>query len=218
LNTDPEEARLEARELSRYLLAKSYFDCREFDRCAAVFLPDSVSAGSASAQAAAAAPSPLATTTTTTAAASATSSSHRPAGAKGKARARGSFASVAATAAAAPSSSSSSASAAAHKLPRLSQKALFLSLYAKFLAGEKRKDEESEMILGPADGGATVNRELVDLAQKLDAWCTERMAHDEEAGARSQGWLEFLYVLLHTRRCILPPPPFLLGNPSGACT
>ena len=39
---DPEEAALEAKELNKYLLAKSFFDCREFDRCAAVFLPDTI--------------------------------------------------------------------------------------------------------------------------------------------------------------------------------
>src|ERR1700761_1612790 len=33
------EARLEAREYHRFLLAKSFYDCREYDRCAAVFLP-----------------------------------------------------------------------------------------------------------------------------------------------------------------------------------
>ena len=38
-NSDPEEARLESEEVSKYLLAKSYFDCREYDRCAAVLCP-----------------------------------------------------------------------------------------------------------------------------------------------------------------------------------
>ena len=38
-NPDRKEARLEAKELNRFLMAKSFFDCREFDRCAAVFLP-----------------------------------------------------------------------------------------------------------------------------------------------------------------------------------
>jgi anaphase-promoting complex subunit 8 len=32
--------------------------------------------------------------------------------------------------------------------PKLSQKSLFLALYAKYLAGEKRKEEETEMVLG----------------------------------------------------------------------
>ena len=39
IRKDPTEARLEAREAHKFLLAKTYFDCREYDRCAAVFLP-----------------------------------------------------------------------------------------------------------------------------------------------------------------------------------
>src|SRR5271163_4907368 len=42
---DPVEAALEAKEANRYLLAKSYFDTREYDRCAAVFLPPSTPSG-----------------------------------------------------------------------------------------------------------------------------------------------------------------------------
>ncbi|KAI5279358.1 Anaphase-promoting complex subunit 23, partial [Ascosphaera aggregata] len=41
---DPEEAYLEAREAHKYILAKSYFDAREYDRCSAVFLPASSAA------------------------------------------------------------------------------------------------------------------------------------------------------------------------------
>lgn len=44
-NTDPDEAILEMKEISNYLLAKSLFDCREYDRCAAVFLPESTLTG-----------------------------------------------------------------------------------------------------------------------------------------------------------------------------
>ena len=39
---NPEEAALEAREAHKYLLAKSFFDTREYDRCSAVFLPPSL--------------------------------------------------------------------------------------------------------------------------------------------------------------------------------
>ena len=39
---DPLEATLEAQEAHKYLLAKSYFDTREYDRCAAVFLPPTI--------------------------------------------------------------------------------------------------------------------------------------------------------------------------------
>src|ERR1700722_1620663 len=44
-NMDPDEALLETKEINQYLLAKSFFDCREYDRCAAVFLPDTILAG-----------------------------------------------------------------------------------------------------------------------------------------------------------------------------
>jgi len=117
---DSAEARLEAREAHRFLMAKTYFDCRELDRCAAVFLPG---------------PGAPAT----------------PAG--------------------------------------LSQKALFLALYAKYLAGEKRMNEDSEMILGPHDGAATPNRELPGVAAALHAWFAALPA----SGRRAQGWLEYLY-------------------------
>lgn len=39
---DPLEAALEAQEAHKYLLAKAYFDTREYDRCAAVFLPPKI--------------------------------------------------------------------------------------------------------------------------------------------------------------------------------
>lgn len=125
---DPVEARLEAREAHRFLLAKTYFDCREFDRCAAVFLPG-----------------PLPT-----------------------------------------------ARAAAQPTAALSQKSLFLALYARYIAGEKRMNEDSEMILGPHDGGVTMNKELPGVAAVLDDWFTALPA----AGRRSQGWLEYLYGLV----------------------
>jgi anaphase-promoting complex subunit 8 len=41
-NTNPREARLEAPEVNKYLLAKSYFDCCEYDCCAAVFIPEKI--------------------------------------------------------------------------------------------------------------------------------------------------------------------------------
>ncbi len=37
--TNPTQLHLEHTEFPKYLLAKSLFDCREFERCAAVFLP-----------------------------------------------------------------------------------------------------------------------------------------------------------------------------------
>ena len=162
-NSDPEEAQLEAQELPKYLLAKSYFDCREFDRCAAVFLPSILPRG------------PLAPTSPNAKART------PPKAAKGKAR---------------ESSPNAETSAVppSNVLPRLSQKSLFLALYAKYMSGEKRKNEESEMILGPADGGGTVNRELVGLARNLEGWLVDRAARG--LAGSNQGWLEYLYGII----------------------
>jgi anaphase-promoting complex subunit 8 len=126
------------------LLAKAFFDCREFDRCAAIFLPTTISR------------IPIDNATR----------------GKGKAKAN-------------ESRTTPSVSA-------LSQKALFLSLYAKYLSGEKKKDEESEMILGPADGGVTVNKELNGIAAILEQYLAERQARGKDGG----GWLEYLYGII----------------------
>lgn len=154
-NADPEEAALETKELSKYLLAKSLFDCKEFDRCAAVFLPESLLSSVLS--------SPSEATVSTP--------SQRS---KGKAKAV----------------EESPASGAA-PLPRLSQKSLFLALYAKFMSGEKRKNEESEMVMGPQDLGTVVNKQLLVVGRYLAAWFKERTTTDDEV-LGSQGWLEYL--------------------------
>lgn len=160
-NQDPEEAALEAKELSRYLLAKSLFDCKEFDRCAAVFLPDSLLSSVLS-----------------------TKIDHSPlaaAGASGKARMKP------------VSGPGGRQSGTAVPLPRLSQKSLFLALYAKFMSGEKRKNEDSEMVMGPQDLGTVVNKQLLVVGRFLSAWFEERTTEDDEVMG-SQGWLEYLYV------------------------
>ena len=159
-NTDPEEARLEAQEWPRYVLAKSYFDCREYDRCAAVFIPSSLPRGPLQSI------SPNAKSRTP------------PKAAKGKGKDP-------------VSQSEAEDLAPSNTLPHLSQKSLFLSLYAKYMSGEKRKDEDSEMILGPADGGGTVNKELVGIARSLEGWFTERAT--KRLNGSDQGWLEYLY-------------------------
>lgn len=153
------ERRLESQELHKYLLAKSYFDCREYDRCAAVFLPSNLSRGPMSTES----PSKIHTPSTPK---------------KGKAKA-----------------SSSTPGHPRSTFPRMSQKALFLALYAKYMSGEKRKDEDSEMILGPLDGGATINKELVGLGRGLEGWFAKRRKDggQEEYG---QGWLEYLYGIV----------------------
>ena len=152
-NADPDEALLEAKELNRYLLAKSFFDCREFDRCAAIFLPDSTLAGIAGSK-------------------DATKST--PKG-KGKAKA----------------TAASTRTSTGHMLPRLSQRSLFLALYAKFLSGEKRKDEDAEMVMGPQDLGTCVNKQLLTVSRFLESWFEEHKTEDGEY-PESQGWLEYL--------------------------
>jgi anaphase-promoting complex subunit 8 len=152
-NADPEEAALEAKEVNKYLLAKSFFDCREFDRCAAVFLPDTLLSG-------------LLSTSSPT--------NSTPKG-KGKAKA----------------SNTASKSVLGVRIPKLSQKSLFLALYAKMMSGEKRKDEESEMVMGPHDGGKTVNKELGMITAFLLHYFAPKMTESGEIEG-SQGWLEFL--------------------------
>jgi anaphase-promoting complex subunit 8 len=149
-NTDPEEAALEAQELSKYLLAKSLFDCREYDRCAAVFLPESLLTGILA-------------------------SHNEPMMAKGKGK----------------SKARASETPLAGPLPKISQKSLFLALYAKFMSGEKRKNEDSDMVMGPQDLGTVTNKQLLVVGQYLTAWFDERTTEDDEV-VGSQGWLEYL--------------------------
>ncbi|KAI1863743.1 uncharacterized protein JN550_009443 [Neoarthrinium moseri] len=155
-NADPEEALLEAREINKYLLAKSFFECREFDRCAAVFLPDSMLAGVVTSKEANSTP-------------------------KGKGKGK--------------ATATSSRSTTAPKLPQLSQRSLFLALYAKFLSGEKRKDEDTEMVMGPQDLGTCVNKQLLTISRYLETWFDQRKDEDGE-DVDSQGWLEYLYGMV----------------------
>lgn len=153
-NADPDEAILEAKEINKYLLAKSLFDCREYDRCAAVFLPES----------------------TLTSIVSPKDTNATPKG-KGKGKAK----------AAAGSSKPSSG----HAIPKISQRSLFLALYAKFLSGEKRKDEDAEMVMGPQDLGTCKNKQLVTVSRVLAAWFESRKTGEREF-IDGQGWLEYL--------------------------
>lgn len=158
-NLDPEESQLEAKEINQYLLAKSFFDCREYDRCSAVFLPDTVLSGILSAS-------------------SKGSQSASASKVKGKGKA--------------PLSDRTSATMPVD-IPRLSQKSLFLALYAKFMSGEKKKDEDSEMVMGPHDGGSAVNKQLIVISRFLENWFRERTADTGEI-VGSGGWLEYLYA------------------------
>ena len=141
---DPHEARLERREYPKFLMAKSFFDCREFDRCAATLLPSLVPQ------------QPINRDTTS----AATKTKPKPTN-------------------------------ALPGLPQLSQRSLFLALYAKYMAGEKRKEEDSEMILGPTDGSVTLNKELSRISGILDDYLSARGGL--QSTQESQGFLEYLY-------------------------
>ncbi|KAJ5089058.1 Cdc23 [Penicillium argentinense] len=159
---DPAEAALEAQEAHKYLLAKSYFDTREYDRCAAVFLPSET---------------PLVSL-------SLNSPSSKPKQSRSSLKGKEKLSPF----------QGSKGHAPRNPYPRLSQKSLFLALYAKYMAGEKRKDEETEMVLGPADNGLAVNQELPDIAQGLEGWFEERSTKGLDG--KGQGWLEYLYAVV----------------------
>ena len=147
---DATEARLEAREAHKFLLAKTYFDCREYDRCAAVFLPGPLPKGT---------PQPATKQST-----------------KGKAK----------------MFTPTKAKLSNDATKGISQKSLFLALYAKYIAGEKRMNEDSEMILGPQDGGVTLNKELPMVSAVLEEWFRDL----PNSGRQPQGWLEYLYGMV----------------------
>lgn len=165
-NRDPKEVRREAKELPRYLMAKSFFDCREFDRCAAVFLPSQIPHAAPSYETIH--PSDVKSTPT--------KDKRTPLG---------------------------SADARGQKLRRapllqtpknLSQKSLFLALYARYLSGEKRKNEESETILGPHDGPLTANKEVPGVAIVLEEYFNARGGLEDLSN--SDGWLDYLYGII----------------------
>ncbi|KAF2964464.1 hypothetical protein GQX73_g9115 [Xylaria multiplex] len=157
-NMDPAEAILESNEISKYLLAKSLFDCREYDRCAAVFLPETTLTGVIS---------PKETNTTP----------------KGKGKGKG------------KATTGNSRPRNGQAILKISQRSLFLSLYAKFLSGEKRKDEDAEMVMGPQDLGTCRNKQLTTINRVLDIWFESRRTGDGEY-MDGQGWLEYLYGMI----------------------
>lgn len=77
-----------------------------------------------------------------------------------------------------------------------SVKSRFLHLYARYIAGEKRRDEESEMILGPLDSAATANRELQGISTSLQEIISTKNREGEVDGeewGEEDGWLLYLY-------------------------
>ena len=158
ISIDPAQARLERSEANSYLLAKSYFDCREFERCTAVFLPSGLPEG------------PMVISTLTP----------PEANVKGKFRSG--------------SSNNGSRLKASTKKKQLSEKALFLSLYARYLSGEKKKEENQEMILGPADKSSTVNQELPEISKVLEQYFSSLPVNQP-----TSGWLDYLYGIVLTK-------------------
>lgn len=160
INQDPVETRLETKEMPRYLMAKSFFDCREYDRCANVFLPSSLPYSTP--------PYQVASPTKT--------GPHTPRKVHGKGSG--------------PPKVVQSPAASA----MLSQRSLFLTLYARYLSGEKRKNEDAETILGPNDGPSLLNKELPSIVNILEDYFNARGG--VENTSNSQGWLDYLYGLL----------------------
>ncbi|GAB0143983.1 hypothetical protein EsHS_00004480 [Epichloe bromicola] len=119
LTTGTLEQRLELKEVPKYLKAKALFDCHEFQRSAAVFLPSSFSELPTQAS-------------------------------LGKAR-------------------PNKRNASAFTRNRVSQKGLFIALYAQFMVGEKLKTEELGQILGISDVGTIVNKQLVPIKRALES-------------------------------------------------
>lgn len=74
-----------------------------------------------------------------------------------------------------------------------SPKSIFLHLYARYIAGEKRRDEDSEMVLGPMDGAVTVNKELPHILSVLEQIYGGKQ---REAYTEDDAWLLFLYGIV----------------------
>lgn len=142
-------------------MARSFYDCREFDRCSATLLPSLLPQ------------EPLSRTSPSVEKLSMTS----PSKLKGKGRAT-----------TRPKATQSSRS------QQLSQKSLFVALYSKYMAGEKRREEDSEMILGPTDGAVTLNKELTTISAVLEEYFDQRGGL--ESTQPSQGFLEYLYGIV----------------------
>ncbi|KAF2220587.1 anaphase promoting complex subunit 8 [Elsinoe ampelina] len=160
--TDVQEAKLQRRERNKFMMAKSFFDCKEYDRCAVTLLPTLLPQQPINRD------PPVPVTP-----------------GKGK---------VKVTASPRPPRTWKP------DLPEMSQRSLFLALYARYIAGEKRKEEDSEMILGPSDGPVTANKELSTIAGLLEDYFKQRES-EQPIKRKSDGFLEYLYgiVLVKSR-------------------
>ncbi|KAI5854374.1 anaphase promoting complex subunit 8 [Tricharina praecox] len=75
-----------------------------------------------------------------------------------------------------------------------SSKARFLHLYARYIAGEKRRDEDSEMVLGPLDGAETRNKEVAGILTALEEIFAEK--DGDTMWGEDDSWLLFLYGIV----------------------
>ncbi|KAK9450490.1 anaphase promoting complex subunit 8 [Limtongia smithiae] len=78
----------------------------------------------------------------------------------------------------------------------VSPKCIFLRLYARYISGEKKKEEQSEVILGPLDGEATPNKQLVDAINELEHLFRTRVS------LRDDPFLLYIYgIVLIKHKC-----------------
>ncbi|CAG8526516.1 6670_t:CDS:10 [Acaulospora morrowiae] len=69
-----------------------------------------------------------------------------------------------------------------------SAKCRFLRIYSKYLAGEKRKEEERQDIMGPLENEKSLNKEIQSLWEEMESWREEEEEMD--------GFLVYLYGLI----------------------
>ncbi|KAK9471955.1 anaphase promoting complex subunit 8 [Dipodascopsis tothii] len=75
-----------------------------------------------------------------------------------------------------------------------SNKCLFLRLYARYISGEKKREEQSEVILGPLDGEPTANKQIVTIVGELEQYLRSTTAQDP--------FLLYLYgIVLRKHKC-----------------
>ena len=80
-----------------------------------------------------------------------------------------------------------------------SKKSRFLALYARYIAGEKRKEEDSEMVLGPLDGGQAINKEVLPILAAIEVVIAEQ-AKKREPDTEDDSFLLFLYGIVLKRQ------------------
>ncbi|CAG8509270.1 9952_t:CDS:10 [Paraglomus brasilianum] len=68
----------------------------------------------------------------------------------------------------------------------------FLRVYAKYLAGEKRKEEDNHDIMSPLDDPKAVNKELLELLDELETWYNN---------GEMDGFLLYIYGVILRQRC-----------------